>query len=136
MTVILTPYWNNGVQKLKLLSGCKLFHAFVCCLGDERPFTADENSKRGLTPPALELSIHALRCLAQLRSKDKDIEKYIYLAGLKDHDPCMFYKLCLENMPEITPLIYTPTVGEACLEYSHIYRRPDGLVCTMFSVLG
>jgi malate dehydrogenase (oxaloacetate-decarboxylating)(NADP+) len=112
MTVILTPYWNNGVQKLKILSD------------SEAP---DEKSKLGLTPPALEASVHTLRCLEQLRSKDKDIEKYIYLAGLKDHDPCMFYKLCLENMPEITPLIYTPTVGEACLKYSHIYSRPDGL---------
>lgn len=46
----------------------------------------------------------------------------------------MFYKLCLENMTEITPLIYTPTVGDACQQYSHIYRRPEGLVCAIFRV--
>ena len=72
--------------------------------------------------------MHTTRCLAQLRSKDRCIEKYIYLSALKDHDPSMFYKLCLKNMAEITPLIYTPTVGDACLQYSHIYRRPEGLV--------
>jgi len=83
--------------------------------------------KRGLTPPVMETSVHVSRCLAQLRSKDKDIEKYIYLSALKEHDPAMFYKLCLENMEEFTPIIYTPTVGDACLQFSHIYRRPEGL---------
>lgn len=84
---------------------------------------------RGLTPPALDEATHITRCLAQLRSKDKPIEKYIYLAQLKDADPRAFYKICGSNLSEITPLIYTPTVGDACLQFSHIYRRPEGLVC-------
>jgi hypothetical protein len=84
---------------------------------------------RGLTPPALDESLHLTRCLAQLRSKDKPIEKYIYLSQLKDADARSFYKLCGSHMEEITPLIYTPTVGDACLQFSHIYRRPEGLVC-------
>lgn len=109
VTIILTPYWSNGVQKLKITS--------------QSPAT----TKPGLTPPALNASIHAQRCLAQLRSKDKSIEKYIYLSDLKNEDPSIFYKLCLENMVEITPIIYTPTVGDACLQFSHIYRRPEGL---------
>jgi hypothetical protein len=129
MTIVLTPYWTNGVQKLKIVAQRTPKHFF-----DSRwlPIwlTTKEESKRGLTPPALQDAVHALRCLAQLRSKDKNIEKYIYLSALKDHDPPMFYRLCLENMPEITPLIYTPTVGDACLQYSHNYRRPEGLVST------
>ncbi|KXN92133.1 NADP-dependent malic enzyme [Leucoagaricus sp. SymC.cos] len=108
MTIVLTPYWSNGVQKLKL--------------APQPP-----KPRRGLVPPVLDESAHALRCLSQLRSKDKNIEKYIYLSALKDQDPNMFYKLCLQNMPEFTPIIYTPTVGDACLQYSHIYRRPEGL---------
>lgn len=40
----------------------------------------------------------------------------------------MFYHLCLEHMAEFTPIIYTPTVGDACIQFSHIYRRPEGLV--------
>ncbi|KAG6831842.1 hypothetical protein H0H87_003641 [Tephrocybe sp. NHM501043] len=109
MTIVLTPYWSNGVQKLK-----------VAAQPPPKP-------KYGLTPPALTDEIHALRCLNQLRSKDKNIEKYIYLSMLKEQDPSMFYKLCLRYMSEFTPIIYTPTVGDACLQYSHIYRRPEGL---------
>ncbi|PPQ81937.1 hypothetical protein CVT25_013785 [Psilocybe cyanescens] len=110
MTIILTPYWSNGVQKLKL----------------SQPPAAP---KRGLVPPQLDHEIHVERCLEQLRSKDKNLEKYIYLSHLKTEDPSMFYRLCLEHMAEITPIIYTPTVGDACLNFSHIYRRPEGLVC-------
>ncbi|KAG6812191.1 hypothetical protein H0H92_003996 [Tricholoma furcatifolium] len=109
MTIILTPYWSNGVQKLKVVP------------------QAEPKLKYGLTPPALNDEVHALRCLTQLRSKDKSIEKYIYLSMLKEQDPSMFYKLCLQYMSEFTPIIYTPTVGDACLQYSHIYRRPEGL---------
>ncbi|KDR79987.1 hypothetical protein GALMADRAFT_222913 [Galerina marginata CBS 339.88] len=108
MTIILTPYWSNGVQRLKL---------------DQPPALP----KRGLVPPALDHQIHVQRCLEQLRSKDKNLEKYIYLSHLKTEDPSMFYRLCLEHMAEITPIIYTPTVGDACLQFSHIYRRPEGL---------
>ncbi|KAF8802269.1 hypothetical protein BYT27DRAFT_7197368 [Phlegmacium glaucopus] len=85
------------------------------------------NPKHGLVPPVLNANVHTERCLAQLRSKDKDIEKYIYLSHLKHDDPPMFYKLCLQHMAEITPIIYTPTVGDACMQFSHIYRRPEGL---------
>ncbi|KAJ6612745.1 hypothetical protein B0H10DRAFT_2165518 [Mycena sp. CBHHK59/15] len=109
MTIVLTPYWSNGVQKLKMAP-----------LPPPKP-------KHGLTPPTLEDSVHAARCMKQFRGKDKDIEKYIYLSALKEQDPHMFYKLCLENMSEFTPIIYTPTVGQACQEYSHNYRRPEGL---------
>ncbi|KAF9516602.1 hypothetical protein BS47DRAFT_1371709 [Hydnum rufescens UP504] len=53
--------------------------------------------------------------------------KFIYLSQLKLRDSNSFYTLLVRNMSEITPLIYTPTVGEACVEYSQIYRNPEGL---------
>ncbi|KAI5121722.1 hypothetical protein M0805_002115 [Coniferiporia weirii] len=110
MTRVLIPVWSaDGVQKLK-----------VAPQPPAKP-------AHGLTPPALDGSVHVVRCLAQLRSKDKGIEKYIYLSQLKQSDENMFYHICLGNMSEITPLIYTPTVGDACLQYSHIYRRPEGI---------
>lgn len=59
---------------------------------------ADPKPAHGLTPPALNGSVHVTRCLAQLRSKDKDIEKYIYLSQLKQSDENMFYHLCVGNM--------------------------------------
>jgi malate dehydrogenase (oxaloacetate-decarboxylating)(NADP+) len=126
MTIVLTPYWSNGVQKLKLAPQRMPFFT-------PRPWLPTRHTaprpKRGLLPPAFNDSVHTQRCLSQLRSKDKSIEKYIYLSALKDQDPNMFYKLCLDHMSEFTPIIYTPTVGDACLQYSHIYRRPEGLVC-------
>ncbi|CDO71102.1 hypothetical protein BN946_scf184844.g106 [Trametes cinnabarina] len=109
MTIVLNPVWSNGVQKLKVVS------------------QTPAKPPRGLLPPVHNDEIHAIRCLQQLRSKDKPLEKYIYLSQLKDADPAMFYRLCLANMAEFTPLIYTPTVGDACLQYSHIFRRPEGL---------
>jgi malate dehydrogenase (oxaloacetate-decarboxylating)(NADP+) len=90
-------------------------------------FTAPEKQRHGLVPANFANDIHAQRTLAQLRSKDQPLEKYIFLSRLKSDDPDLFYKLCLENMPEITPIIYTPTVGDACIQFSQIYRRPEGL---------
>jgi malate dehydrogenase (oxaloacetate-decarboxylating)(NADP+) len=56
------------------------------------------------------------------------MEKNIYLHQLKETDVNMYYRLILSHMDEITPLIYTPTVGDACLQFSHTYRRPEGIV--------
>lgn len=89
--------------------------------------TTAARDARGLVPPGFDASLHKLRCFEQLNSKDKAIEKYIYLSHLKDSDPHMFYTLILEHMSEITPLIYTPTVGDACLQFSHNFRKPEGL---------
>lgn len=131
MTVVLTPYWSNGVQKLKMAAQ-RMRTVFPSNLSSiltlRSGLLAAAKPPRGLTPPALDDSVHTLRCLAQLRSKEKGIEKYIYLSMLKEQDPSMFYRLCLSNMSEFTPIIYTPTVGDACLQFSHIYRRPEGMV--------
>lgn len=60
--------------------------------------TAPAKPARGLTPPALNGTVHVVRCLAQLRSKDKAIEKYIYLSQLKQSDDNMFYHICINNL--------------------------------------
>ncbi|KAH7927006.1 malic enzyme [Leucogyrophana mollusca] len=109
MTIVLTPYWSNGEQKIKV-----------------EP-QAPPPPPQGLLPPAYAHAVHAERSLQQLRSKTSPIEKNIFLSQLKDADLNTFYKLCLANMSEITPLIYTPTVGDACLQFSQNYRRPEGL---------
>jgi malate dehydrogenase (oxaloacetate-decarboxylating)(NADP+) len=136
MTVASAPYWTNGVQKLKAVSQrmfflLKVLAIFSLCASGCLKAAPQPPShlKHGLFPPALDVNIHVQRCLMQLRSKDKNLEKYIYLSHLKTGDTSTFYKLCLEHMSEITPIIYTPTVGDACLHFSHIYRRPEGLVC-------
>ncbi|EJD45380.1 malic enzyme [Auricularia subglabra TFB-10046 SS5] len=111
MVRVLTPYIVDGVQKLKV--------------APEPP----ARPAKGLEPPTLRENpdVHYQRCLHQLRSKDKAIERHIYLQQLKHADEHMFFKITLENMAEVTPLIYTPTVGDACLQYSANFRRPEGL---------
>ncbi|KIJ17705.1 malate dehydrogenase [Paxillus involutus ATCC 200175] len=78
-------------------------------------------------PPHFNDSNHRDRCLAQLRSKPVPLEKYIYLNGLKGRDSNLFYNILLGNLSELVPILYTPTVGEACVHYSDIWRRPEGL---------
>ena len=82
----------------------------------------------GLSPPTVEsYQTQAARCLKQLESKEKPIEKYIYLSNLKKTNVHLFYRLAIDHMKELMPLVYTPVVGEACLKWSEIYNSPEGL---------
>ncbi|MFH1104037.1 MAG: NAD-dependent malic enzyme [Actinomycetota bacterium] len=67
------------------------------------------------------------RVLDQMRAKDTNLQKHIYLAALHDRNEHLFYRLVVENLEETVPLIYTPTVAEACKTWSHIFRRGRGL---------
>lgn len=97
-------------------------------------FTRDERdalSLRGLLPHKVTTQDEQVTAaLAQMRAKPTSIEKYIYLSSLQDRNERLFYKLAQENVEEILPLIYTPTVGEASQKFSHIFRRPRGLYIT------
>lgn len=88
----------------------------------------DQYGLRGLLPPARQsLNTQVLRVLHQLRSKTLPLEKHVMLASLRQTNTRLYYATILANKEEILPLIYTPTVGEACQKFSHIYRRPEGL---------
>jgi malate dehydrogenase (oxaloacetate-decarboxylating)(NADP+) len=63
----------------------------------------------------------------QLSKKPNDLEKYIYLSQLQDTDETLFYRVLMSDPAQFLPLVYTPTVGEACLQFGHIIRRPKGL---------
>jgi malate dehydrogenase (oxaloacetate-decarboxylating) len=67
------------------------------------------------------------RSLAMYRRKTDDLERYIFLQGLLDRDETLFYRLLSENLEEMVPIVYTPTVGQACLQLSHITRRFRGV---------
>jgi len=67
------------------------------------------------------------RVYENYQRKDSDIERYIFLTALQDRNEILFYRLLQEHVTEMMPIIYTPTVGEGCRQYSHVFRRPRGL---------
>jgi len=86
---------------------------------------------RGLMPHAVStMATQVERSLENLRRKESDIEKYIFLMALHDRNERLFYRVLNDNIDEIMPLIYTPTVGQACREFAHIFRRPRGFYIT------
>jgi malate dehydrogenase (oxaloacetate-decarboxylating)(NADP+) len=87
---------------------------------------------RGLLPPRVfSIEEQVKRSLAAIRRKSDALEKYIYITNLQNRNEVLFYRLVLDNLEEMIPLIYTPTVGEACLQYGAIFRRPRGLFLTI-----
>ena len=86
---------------------------------------------KGLLPFAIETQeIQVERVMEGIRRKAFDIEKYILLSALQDRDEKLFYKVAIEHIEEIMPLIYTPTVGQASTEFSHIFRQSKGFYIT------
>ena len=82
----------------------------------------------GLLPPHYEtLDEQIVRCYEAFSGQPSDLEKHVYLRNLQDTNETLFYRLMLEHISEMMPIIYTPIVGLACQKFSHIYRRPRGV---------
>jgi malic enzyme len=94
-------------------------------------FTArerDELDLWGLLPPAIcTIEQQLERTYENYRAKPNDLEKFIYLTSLHDRNETLFFRLLLEHIDEMMPIVYTPVVGEACQKFSHIYRRGRGI---------
>ncbi|GMV24033.1 MAG: NAD-dependent malic enzyme [Phycisphaerae bacterium] len=82
----------------------------------------------GLLPPRVEtLEEQTARAYEAFQSRTTDLDKHIYLRALQDTNEVLFYRLLLDHIEEMMPIVYTPTVAAACEQFSHIYRRPRGL---------
>ena len=87
---------------------------------------------RGLLPPRVHsMAEQELRVLGNVREKATDLERYLYLVALQDRNENLFYRVIMNNLEEMMPIIYTPTVGKACQEFQHIYRTPRGFYVSM-----
>lgn len=94
-------------------------------------FTREERAAfnlTGLLPPRYEtIEEQVSRCYQQYRSFDDAINKHIYLRVIQDNNETLFYRLVQQHLEEMLPIIYTPTVGDACEQFSDIYRSARGL---------
>jgi len=87
----------------------------------------------GLLPPRVfSPADRALHIINNVRRKSNDLEKYLYLAGLQNRNENLFYRVLIDNMEELMPIIYTPTVGQACQEYSKIFSESRGIYITKY----
>ncbi len=120
---------KTQIQKAGFPTGVALLHD--ASLNKGTAFTEKERDMfglRGLLPPRVcTLDTQVMRVLENFRRKSDDLEKYIFLMGLQARNETLFYRVLVDNLDEMMPIIYTPTVGQACQEYGHIFRSPRGL---------
>jgi len=94
-------------------------------------FTDEERHQLGLIgllPPHIEsIDEQVARCYESFQLEPTDLEKHVYLRNLQDTNETLFYRLVLDYIDEMLPIIYTPVVGEACQKFSEIYRRARGI---------
>jgi malate dehydrogenase (oxaloacetate-decarboxylating)(NADP+) len=113
--------------------GVKLLHDPVRNKGTA--FTEAERDLlglQGLLPPRHNsVAEQELRVLDNLRHKVSDLERYLFLIGLQDRNETLFYRVLINNIEAMMPLVYTPTVGKACQQFGHVYRRPRGLYISL-----
>jgi malate dehydrogenase (oxaloacetate-decarboxylating)(NADP+) len=111
------------------LYGIELLHDPV--LNKGTAFSDEERDAlglRGLLPPHVHTpEEQVIRVMENFRREPTNLEKYIQMIALQDRNETLFYRVVMEHIEEMMPIIYTPTVGQGCQEYGHIFRRPRGM---------
>lgn len=100
-------------------------------LNKSTAFTEEEKQALGivgLVPDVTESEdLQLKRVMQQLAEKNTDLERYIYLINLLDHNETLFYRTLMSDPARFLPIVYDPTIAEACLKFGHIYRQPRGM---------
>ncbi|KAJ6261491.1 hypothetical protein Dda_4161 [Drechslerella dactyloides] len=92
------------------------------------PKDRQELNLTGLIPHVMETQrIQIMRAMKMIRSRQTGIDKYLYLSGIKATNQDLFYRLLMDHGKELMPIVYTPTIGDVCLQYSTIFTRPEAL---------
>lgn len=106
--VLREPLWNKGLS-----------------------FTPEQRVHKNLTgllPHAMEsLETQCARAMKMINTRQTGIDKYLYLSSIKAQNVDLFYRLLMDNVRDLMPLVYTPTIGDVCLQYSTLYTRPEAL---------
>ena len=104
-------------------------------LNESTAFTDAEKQELGivgLVPDVTETEDQQLnRVMMQLGQKATDLDRYIYLINLLDHNETLFYRTVMSDPARFLPIVYDPTIGEACLKFGHIYRQARGMYLSM-----
>ncbi|MCX6550517.1 MAG: NAD-dependent malic enzyme [Acidobacteria bacterium] len=116
-------YWEVYLRGQQLLSDAMLNKASA--FTEEERLSLEMSGLLRTGVSSLDLQVE--RSLENFRRKPDDIEKFIFLQGLLNRNEVLFFKLLQDNLTEMVPIVYTPTVGQACLQLSHITRRYRGI---------
>ena len=123
----------NNQTAPELHAGVKILHDPVRNKGTAYTKAEREALKlRGLLPPRVHsMAEQEQRVLGNIRAKPTDLERYLYLIALQDRNENLFYRVIINHLDEMMPIIYTPTVGKACQEFQHIFRKPRGFYVSL-----